>query len=334
MQLHSHGSNRRFIRPPSSVAANLTVKAIAAAGGPTASASHHSQSFAPNIPSGTLVWSDEFSNSTGAQAQPNPATWTYDTGNNGFGNQRTRKLLRMGIEHLALLHGQSQCIRGHRRLSAHRRPATVLRRLHFGAPEDAGPSAFNMAASKCAPRFLRRKVSGPPLALGNNIATVNWPACGEMDVLERVNAAETPDWNEGSVHGTGFTGDTGLGTVFNFPAGQTAAGWHTYGMIWSRATVAYYIDDPAHPYVTYTTASLSGFNGAVWPFDAGPKQLHPAQPGHRRRLARRAQLHHAVPLGNARRLRARIYELSHIGTTHCALPLQTSQLPRLPLECP
>jgi hypothetical protein len=28
------------------------------------------------------------------------------------------------------------------------------------------------------------------------------------------------DWNEGSVHGTGFTGDVGLGTKFYFPAGR------------------------------------------------------------------------------------------------------------------
>jgi beta-glucanase (GH16 family) len=80
---------------------------------------------------------------------------------------------------------------------------------------------------------------------------------------------KSPDWNEGSVHGTGFTGNAGLGTVFNFPAGQTAAGWHTYGMIWSPGSVAYYIDDPTQPYVTYTTASLTGLAGAVWPFDAG-----------------------------------------------------------------
>ena len=104
--------------------------------------------------------------------------------------------------------------------------------------------------------------------MGNNIATVNWPACGEMDVLERINAATSPDWNEGSIHGTGFTGSN-LGTVFHFPSGQTAAGWHTYGMIWSPGSVAYYVDDPAHPYVTYTTSSISGFSGAVWPFDAG-----------------------------------------------------------------
>ncbi len=33
--------------------------------------------------------------------------------------------------------------------------------------------------------------------------------------------------------------------------------------------VAYYIDDPAQPYVTYTTANMTGLAGAVWPFDAG-----------------------------------------------------------------
>ena len=60
--------------------------------------------------------------------------------------------------------------------------------------------------------------------LGNNIPTVDWPACGEMDVLERVNAAKTPDWNEGSIHGIGFTGDTGLGTVVNFPGGRDSRG--------------------------------------------------------------------------------------------------------------
>jgi beta-glucanase (GH16 family) len=40
-------------------------------------------------------------------------------------------------------------------------------------------------------------------------------------------------------------------------------------MIWTKGTVAYYIDDPAHPYVTYTTSSLANLNGASWPFDAG-----------------------------------------------------------------
>ena len=98
---------------------------------------------------------------------------------------------------------------------------------------------------------------------------MNWPACGEQDVLERIDAPGSPDWNAGSVHGTGFIGGGGLGTNYYFPSGQTASQWHTYGMIWSKGSVAYYVDDPSQPYATYTPSSLTGLAGAVWPFDAG-----------------------------------------------------------------
>jgi beta-glucanase (GH16 family) len=41
-------------------------------------------------------------------------------------------------------------------------------------------------------------------------------------------------------------------------------------MIWKPGSVAYYVDDPMRPYVTYTNpASLKGLTGAVWPFDSG-----------------------------------------------------------------
>ena len=106
--------------------------------------------------------------------------------------------------------------------------------------------------------------------LGNNVATVEWPACGEQDIMERVNSALNPDWNEGSIHGVGFTGDVGLGTKYFFPKGQTAAGWHTYGMMWKKGSVAYYVDDPAKPYVTYTNPeSIAKFKDGIWPFDPG-----------------------------------------------------------------
>ena len=88
--------------------------------------------------------------------------------------------------------------------------------------------------------------------------------------MERVNAATTPlDFNQGSVHGPNFTG-TNLGTPYYFPAGQTAAQWHTYGMIWSKGSVAYYVDDPTKPYVTYTPSSIASLSGSSWPFDNGP----------------------------------------------------------------
>ena len=257
---------------PFLVASNLTVNAIAVSGASTVlmSSTVTSQSFAPNIPSGTLVWSDEFTNNTGASAQPNPAVWTYDTGNSGFGNKELENYCAWGSS-------TSPCSTAN--------PSEYVGTdgyLHIEAQQPA-PSVYTSARLKTQGLFsfqygrfeVRAQVPEAqgfwPAAwlLGNNIPAVNWPACGEQDVLERVNAAATPDWNSGAIHGTGFTGGTGLGTLYHFPAGETASQWHTYGMIWSKGSVSFYVDDPAHPYVTYTTSSMNGLNGAVWPFDAG-----------------------------------------------------------------
>ena len=91
---------------------------------------------------------------------------------------------------------------------------------------------------------LRGSGGNPPAA---PTISATAAACGEKDVRERVNAATTPDWNSGSIHGTGFTGGTGLGTLYDFPSGQTAAQWHAYGRIWSKGSLAYYVDDLPSP---------------------------------------------------------------------------------------
>jgi beta-glucanase (GH16 family) len=251
---------------PFLVASKLTVNAIAVAA--STSSTVASQVFSPNIPSGTLVWSDEFTNTSGAAAQPNPAIWTYDTGNNGFGNNELEDYCAWGSS-------TSPCSTA--------TPSEFVGTdgyLHIVAQQPS-TGVYTSARLKTQGLFsfqygrLEFRASVPeaqgfwPAAwlLGNNIATVNWPACGEQDVLERVNVALNPDWNGGSIHGPGFTGGTGLGINYNFPSGQTAATFHTYDMTWSNGTVSYAID--GNPYATFTPASLSGLNGAVWPFDSG-----------------------------------------------------------------
>jgi beta-glucanase (GH16 family) len=256
---------------PFLVTTNLTVSAMAISGASTALVPSKvtSQSFTLNIPSGTLVWSDEFANSSGANAQPNPAVWTYDTGNSGFGNNELENYCAWGSS-------TSPCSTanpseyvgtdGYLHIEAQQPSAGVYTSARLKTQ-----GLFSFQYGRFEVRALVPEAQGFwPAAwlMGNNIASVNWPACGEQDVLERVNAAATSDWNSGSVHGTGFTGAS-LGTLYYFPSGETAAQWHTYGMIWSKGSVSYYVDDPTQAYITYTNASLSGLNGATWPFDAG-----------------------------------------------------------------
>ncbi len=255
---------------PFLVASNLTVNAIASGSGLSAS-KVASQSFSPNIASGTLVWSEDFNNAGGTNIQPNPAIWTYDTGNNGgWGNNELETYCGWGSTTAPCNPASPNAYVG------------TDGALHVVAEQPVA-GVYTSARLKTEGLFgfqygrMEARIEAPEeqglwpafWMLGNNIATINWPGSGEMDIMERVDAATTPDFNEGSIHGTGFTG-TSLGTRFSFPAGETAAGWHTYGMIWKPGSVAYYVDDPTQPYVTYTTSSIASLSGAMWPFDAGP----------------------------------------------------------------
>jgi beta-glucanase (GH16 family) len=226
-----------------------------------------SKKFDPKIPSGTLVWSDEFNNSTGADTQPDPKIWTYDTRTNGNKELENNCAWGSNAPPCTTAHPNAYVgTDGYLHIIG-RQPSDGV----YTAAQLKSQGLFSFQYGRFEARALVPESQGmwPAVWLmGNSIVTVDWPACGEMDVLERTNAAKSPDWNQGSIHGPGFIGPA-LGAVYDFPAGQTAAGWHTYGMIWTPGSIAYYVDDPAHPYVTYTPESIKGRSGAAWPFDGG-----------------------------------------------------------------
>ena len=251
---------------PFLVARNLTVKAITVSGGSSSTVA--TQTFSPNIASGMLVWGDEFTNTSGSPAQPDPAVWTYDTGNSGFGNNELENYCAWGFNTAPCSTANpSEFVGtdGYLHIVA-RQPSSGV----YTSARLKTQGLFSFQYGRLEIRALVPEAQGFwPAAwlLGNNIASVNWPACGEQDVLERVNAALNPDWNSGAIHGPGFTGGTGVGQPYYFPSGQTAAQWHTYDMIWTPGSVQYSID--GNLYASFTPASLNGLAGATWPFDYG-----------------------------------------------------------------
>jgi beta-glucanase (GH16 family) len=260
------GASSQIYHAPFLVVSKLTVKAIATAEDYVTS-TIASRKFAPQIPPGTLVWSDEFTNSTGSDAQPDAKIWTYDTRTNG--NKELEKNCAWGSNAppCTTVHPNAYVgTDGYLHIIG-RQPSDGV----YTAAQLKTQGLFSFQYGRFEARALVPEAQGmwPAVWLmGNNIVNVHWPACGEMDVLERTNAAKVPDWNQGSIHGPGFIGPA-LGTVYDFPAGQTAAGWHTYGMIWSPGSISYYVDDPTRPYVTYTPESIKSRSGAAWPFDDG-----------------------------------------------------------------
>jgi beta-glucanase (GH16 family) len=209
-----------------------------------------------------LVWSDEFS---GPSAVPDPSNWTFETGGNGWGNHELETYCAPGSAQLPCKAAQPNSVvaDGYLHITARRDAAgkwTSARMMTKGL------QSFQYGRIEARIRIPAGAGVWPAFwMLGDDIGQRPWPACGELDIME--NIGKEPTKIHGSVHGTGFTG-TPLSTITQLASGEDfAAAFHTYGLIWSPGKVQYYVDDPSHPYATYTRADLPA--GAVWPFDDG-----------------------------------------------------------------
>ena len=243
----------------------------------------------PDIAPGTLVWSDEFANSTSANAQPNPQFWTYDTGNSGFGNNELENYCAWGSTASpcdAANPNAYEDTGGILHIVARKPSAGVYTSARL---KTQGLFSFQYGRIEARMKLPESQGMWPAFwLLGNNITAVDWPVCGELDVMEHIDGNNPQnagyDWVQGSVHGTGLNG----GTQYH-PEGFSAAAWHTYGMIWTKGRIQYYVDDPSNVYATFTPATQAG----TWPFDTGPEFADP-ESGCRRQLARLSRCNHRL----------------------------------------
>ena len=270
-------STSQIYQAPFLVASNLTVNVMAVDSPAYLNSKVATQSFAPGIASGTLVWSDEFDNTGTANIQPSSSVWTYDVGLNCCGNNELET-------YCAPTSNAAPC--------SSTNPNTFVgtdKYLHIVAMKPtAGVYSSGRLKSQGLFSFMYGRIEArmklpesqgmwPAFwMLGNNITTLSWPACGELDIMEHIDGTNPPayvgatppgyDWVAGSVHG-GTTSAHADGSQQYHPDGFSAAGWHTYGMNWSKGQVQYYVDNPSSPYATFTSSTFKG----TWPFDQGPQ---------------------------------------------------------------
>jgi beta-glucanase (GH16 family) len=259
---------------PFLVASNLTVNAMASDAPTYLNSAVATQVFSANIASGTLVWSDEFTNTgagSSAYGQPNPSTWTYDTGTDCCGNSELETYCAWGSTTSSCNPSNPNAYvgatDGYLHVVAENPSGTV-----YTSGRLKSQGLFSFQYGRIEARMMLPESQGMWPAfwlLGNNITINPWPACGESDIMEHIDGSNPPingtgpgyDWVQSSVHGTNLNG----GAPFT-ATGFSAAAWHTYGMIWTKGQVQFYIDDPTNIYETFTPTSITG----TWPFDQGP----------------------------------------------------------------
>ncbi|MEL7160024.1 MAG: glycoside hydrolase family 16 protein [Bacteroidota bacterium] len=94
--------------------------------------------------------------------------------------------------------------------------------------------------------------------LGQNIDTVGWPRCGEIDILEYVG--REPGEVFTSLHTQASHGNTVNTRKTRF--GDIERGFHRYAAEWTEEQIAFFVDDQ----LVYTFRPEDR-SEAVWPFD-------------------------------------------------------------------
>ena len=229
----------------------------------------------------SLSWSDEFD---GAANSPiNSANWQYDTGILNVNNEveyycapgsstppcapGTPNAYIDGNGHLviqALRINSSVAPYSASWTSARLNTGNNLQNFQYGRLESS--MALPVGAGLW-PAFW---------ALGNNIASVGWPASGEIDFMENVPASGGlgPTAIRSTIHGGNsstscYCGGNGLGQSFTFPSngqnGSDVTTFHTYGAIWSTNMVQFYVDDPGNVFFVRTISDIP--SGFTWDFN-------------------------------------------------------------------
>jgi uncharacterized protein (TIGR03437 family) len=211
-----------------------------------------------------LVWSDEFNAPAGTP--PDPHNWNYDLGNNnGWGNGELESYT--SSPNNVFQDGKGNLvIRAIRDATGNYTSA----RLQTGSPNaNTRTTDLSWQYGRIEARMKLPFGKGVWPAfwmLGESFGTVGWPSCGELDIMENFGAGKNnASVNNGTAHGPGYSGGSGIGKAYTLPLGQKVADdFHVYAIEWSQDSVVWMVDGVQFHKVT--PASLPA--GRQWVFNA------------------------------------------------------------------
>jgi len=204
-----------------------------------------------------LVWSDEFNAPNGSPVDT--AKWVSETGGGGWGNDE--------LEYYT-----------NRLENAFQRDGNLVIKViqekytgsdgvsrNYTSARLKTQGKFSQAYGRFEARIKIPRGQGIWPAfwmLGGDIDKVNWPDCGEIDIME--NIGKEPGLVHGTIHGPGYNGANGIGTPFGLPPGEKFADdFHVYAVEWEPNQIRFYMDHVL--YASRTPADLP--KGAKWVYD-------------------------------------------------------------------
>jgi beta-glucanase (GH16 family) len=202
-------------------------------------------------PGYTLTWNDEF-NGTSLDAN----AWNFETGNGsgGWGNNELQYYTNSSKNVFVsngnlIIEARKEAISGFNYSSA--RITTQNKK------------SFKFGRIDIRAKLPVSKGLWPALwMLGDNISTVGWPACGEIDIMELVGT--NPNRTHGTMHWKPVSGaNTNKGGNYTLASGDFSQQFHVFSIIWEENSIRWYVDDQL-----FFTGTAADVGNANYPFNA------------------------------------------------------------------
>ncbi|NBU32132.1 MAG: glycoside hydrolase family 16 protein [Actinobacteria bacterium] len=225
-----------------------------------------------------LLWKEEFNGKT--RAWPNENIWNYDIGNNGgWGNNEN--------EYYTMSNARTDCgaitktVKGKKKtvctgngslvITANKIPPDSIEAdscancSFFSARLNTqGKLGFKYGRIEARIKMPKGDGTWPALwLLGKNINRVNWPTCGEIDIVE---VGTDPYVANSTIHGPvnfGAGGITNGGKQVDSPLYE---GYHVFRMDWFPTKFVFYLDGVPHYTLTRSEVTGAAYNGR-WVYD-------------------------------------------------------------------
>jgi beta-glucanase (GH16 family) len=204
-----------------------------------------------------LTWSDEFNGRNGSPVDQQK--WTEETGGHGFGNNEL-EYYTPGVHNAHQAHGSLVIEARHEHYTG---PDGVSRDYTSARLKTSGKFSHAYGRFEARIKLPHGKGIWPAFwMLGDDIGSVGWPRCGEIDIMEEVG--HEPSTVHGTIHGPGYSGDHGIGSPFTLKDGRRfSQRFHIFAVEWQREEIRFYVDD--HLYATRRVSDLP--SGTRWVYD-------------------------------------------------------------------
>jgi len=190
---------------------------------------------------------------------PDRSKWVLETGGNGWGNNELEYYTNR-VENVQVNDGKLVITA---RREGYSDSQGVFRGYTSARMKTAGK--FSQLYGRFEARIKLPEGQGIWPAfwmLGDNVGKVEWPDCGEIDIME--NIGKEPSTVHGTIHGPGYSGDKGLSSAYSLPDGKKFADdFHIFAAEWEPQAIRFYVDDKL--YATRTLVHLP--SGTIWVYD-------------------------------------------------------------------